>query len=94
MQGLAWLSPDKLGHLAFYGILAWLLARAWRISAWPAWAGAAWTLAFGYGALLECVQAALPHRSFDYADALANALGAALGLWMFRLWLQSKTKPS
>lgn len=80
---LQWLSPDKIGHLLFYAIL----------TGWLFWGGRHWQatdalsmryisgsalLAFLYGAALECVQARLPHRQFDYADMLANGIGALM----------------
>ena len=80
-------SADKIGHLLFYAVLAawlfWAMERAaWQSAkALPIWAlllGAA--IAATYGAALEWVQAFLPHRSFDYADMLANCVGAALAI--------------
>lgn len=87
-------SADKIGHLLFYAVLSawlfWAMERAaWQsATALPKAAlllGA--TIAAAYGATLEWVQAFLPHRSFDYADMLANCVGAALaiaGYWFFR----------
>lgn len=89
---LQWLSPDKIGHLLFYAIL----------TGWWYWGGQRWwntailswryvltgtTLAFLYGAILEGIQARLPNRQFDYADMLANGVGAccALAVWW---WLE------
>lgn len=46
-----------------------------------------------YGASIELVQATLPHRSFDYADMLANCLGALLALVIvvfMQRWLLSR----
>ena len=42
----------------------------------------AWIYATSYGLLLELIQAMIPWRSADLADAVANALGAALGVWI------------
>ena len=44
----------------------------------------AWMFATSYGLLIECLQALLPWRSAELADALANACGAALGVWLAR----------
>ena len=41
-------------------------------------------LSTGYGALLEAVQSVLPYRSGDWRDAVANAVGAVIGLWFAR----------
>lgn len=91
---LQWLSPDKLGHLLFYAIL----------TGWWYWGGQHWwntprlswryvnsgaILAFLYGAVLEGVQARLPHRQFDYADMIANGLGAFLA-WLLWWWWQRR----
>jgi len=42
----------------------------------------AWIYATSYGLLIELLQGLVPWRSADLADALANALGAALGVWV------------
>ena len=75
---------DKAAHLGEYLLFAWLLAQAVRaarmrdrvVSLW------AWIAATSYGGLLEGVQAMLPWRSAELADAVANAVGAALGVWL------------
>ena len=77
---------DKLAHLGEYLLLAWLLVRAMRMSQvlQPAYALWAWIYATSYGLLIEVVQAMLPWRSAELADAAANALGAALGVRLGR----------
>ena len=45
-------------------------------------AGGGGGCAAGYGALIELIQAFLPWRSAELGDALANAVGAALGVWL------------
>lgn len=78
------LSPDKVGHLVFYAILTGLLLWGMAQGQWNTkqFSKGLLLLAFGiasaYGAFLELVQANLPHRQFDYADMLANCLGALL----------------
>ena len=75
---------DKLLHLCEYLLFAWLLVRAVRRSRMqPRTAHLrAWLYATGYGALIELIQAFLPWRSAELADALANAIGAGLGVWI------------
>ena len=73
---------DKIVHLCEYLLFAWLLVQAIRASQMPErtyllWA---WIYATSYGLLIELVQAMLPWRSAEWADAAANALGAALGV--------------
>lgn len=45
-------------------------------------------IASAYGASLEWVQAGIPGRAFDYADMLANIVGACLGAFLFRVYLR------
>ena len=85
---------DKLVHLIEYCLLAWLLVRAIRLREvlQPAYALWAWIYATSYGLLIEVVQAMLPWRSAELADAAANALGAALGVWLSQGMKQSPSR--
>jgi VanZ family protein len=85
------LSIDKVGHLAAYALLVWLLlygCRRQRNGVPPARTG--WSFvaaATAYGALLEFVQGNfIPGRFFGYDDMIANALGA-LGAWLLYRYL-------
>lgn len=85
---IEWLSIDKIGHLTFYMLevifMIWALAKSNK-----------WTksnhkqiiicilVAIIYGTSLEYVQAILPYRSFDYADMLANMVGAITGSLLY-----------
>jgi len=72
------------GHFAAYVVLAFVLAVAlddWRLSR-RAVLGAA-VLAVSLGVAIELVQAPLPYRDCQLADALIDAVGAALGLAVF-----------
>ena len=75
---------DKAVHLCEYFLLAWLLAQAMRATAGASQSLAikAWIIASGYGAMIEGIQAIVPWRSAEIGDAIANALGAALGVWL------------
>lgn len=69
------IGPDKLAHIGLFGLQAWFIYRddvkhrrliAFLISA-------------GYGIIIEILQATVfTGRSYDYADMLANALGAGV----------------
>jgi VanZ family protein len=77
---------DKVAHLCEYLLFAWLLVQAVRASRMPereylVWA---WIYTTSYGLLMELVQAMVPWRSADLADAVINALGAAIGVWIGR----------
>ncbi len=88
------LSPDKVGHLVFYalltGFLFWgMLQGQWRtVLLSKGMLVLAVFIASLYGTFLELVQATLPHRQFDYADMLANCLGALLSLLIY--WYGSR----
>jgi len=72
------------GHFAAYVVLAFVLAVAlddWRLSARAVLGAAA--LSVGLGVAIELVQAPLPYRDCQLADALVDAAGAALGLAVF-----------
>jgi VanZ family protein len=75
---------DKVAHLCEYLLFAWLLVQAVRASQPPAapyrlWA---WRYATSYGLLMELLQAMVPWRSAEWGDVAANAVGAALGVWV------------
>ncbi len=79
---------DKLVHVGMYLSFAWLLTQAVRASRMPEtdyylWA---WMYATGYGLLIEVLQVFLPWRSASIMDAVTNAVGAALGVWIGRAW--------
>jgi VanZ family protein len=81
------------GHFAAYVLLAFVLAVAlddWRLSRRAVLGAAA--LAVGLGVLIELVQAPLPYRDCQVADALIDAAGAALGLMAFSVvvWAQAR----
>ncbi len=73
---------DKIGHLFAYGVLA----------AWSVWmfatSGAQWRAALALVALgiaMEFAQGMLTtYRSMDWKDAVADAIGVGLGLWLAR----------
>ena len=77
---------DKIAHLCEYLLFAWLLVQAIRASSAaggePTYRLWAWVYATSYGVLIELIQAMLPWRSAEWGDAVANAIGAALGVWV------------
>ena len=80
---LPWL--DKAAHLCEYLLFAWCVARATCASGSSRRTILAVSVlcSAAYGALLEGVQFWLPYRSAEWADALANTIGAALGAWLW-----------
>ena len=79
---------DKLAHGCEYLLFAWLLVRAVRLGRLREreYLLFAWLYATSYGALIELIQGLLPWRSADWLDGVANAVGAALGVWLGKRW--------
>lgn len=75
-EGLPSTGWDKTNHLLGYGLLGLLARAGWpRAPAWrPVVALIVW------GALIEALQGLGGHRQAEAGDALANGLGAALGV--------------
>lgn len=69
---------DKYSHAAAYLAVAWSLAWARRATT-PRTLLVVAAVAAAYGAGIELIQATLPARSLDPADAVANTVGAAVG---------------
>jgi VanZ family protein len=78
--------PDKILHALAFGFLSWLAYRAVRFEL-PA-LGVRKQALYGalvaclVGGLLELYQAALPNRTADFVDFLADALGAFGAMWL------------
>jgi len=70
---------DKINHAVAFVVLAFLLRKGWRIGYWKA-------LLFlvAYGGLIELSQLFAIHRSAEWADLGADALGALIGLKIYR----------
>jgi VanZ family protein len=72
---------DKVVHLAIYGVLGWLAARAWPSASRPVIAALATILLVScFGAFDEWHQQFIPLRSMDVLDWAADTTGAALGV--------------
>jgi VanZ family protein len=90
-----WLRWDKITHLFLFGIQSYLLLvaalktnRYGIVTPKTGWLIAVCTISFG--ALVEILQFyVFIGRSGDIKDAIANAIGAMLGIWIFRKYRQS-----
>lgn len=75
---------DKLAHFFLFGIQAWLILKPMQQnfkSLNLKGALVAVALSISYGILVEILQATVfINRSYDYADMLANSIGALLSL--------------
>lgn len=83
-------ATDKLLHAVAFAGLAMLVELALlRLPARKRHALSS-GISAGVGALLELVQSALPYRSAELLDLLADIVGAVLGTalmaWLVRLW--------
>lgn len=84
------MSTDKLGHVAAYALLVWLLLRGFKQKNGH---DADWKIGLAivcaatlYGALLEFVQGNfIPGRLFGYDDMIANTAGA-VAAWGIHWW--------
>lgn len=70
------LPSDKLLHVIAYAVLVFLFGCVLKPTAYIPLLLCAASL----GMLLEYLQGLTPYRSFEWADGLANMLGAVLGL--------------
>jgi VanZ family protein len=91
MQGVDFELKDKVAHFIAFGSMQLTQARAMSFI-WPEWSRkrvATWAAICTtlVGALLEVWQSALPHRSADPWDLLADMIGAtaAAFLWVWFL---------
>ncbi len=75
---------DKIGHFAVFGLLATLVVRSpgWR-RAWPLSAAA---LVSFFGMSDEFHQSFTPGRFVEFADWVADTLGAALAVTLYCKW--------
>jgi hypothetical protein len=80
-------APDKVGHFAIYGMLATAVVRLPALARWPvlgAWWAIAITSAYGLGD--EFRQSFTIMRMFEWADWLADSLGAGLAVGLYLGW--------
>ncbi|WP_295852519.1 VanZ family protein [uncultured Xylophilus sp.] len=62
-------------HLLAFGVLTWLASRAWHRRLF-----AVVPLLLLYGVAIECIQLAVPYRTADLTDVVADAVGIGIGL--------------
>ena len=76
---------DKVLHFAVYALLAAIACWVWpKMDRWKIWLGASL-----YGGLMELCQGYFTQgRMASLADAMANALGAAVAVLLYGYWTQ------
>jgi VanZ family protein len=99
---LDWLKPDKIVHLFVFGLLSYLLMKGFLrremrgiFRKQPALF--AFLLSAVYGCVIEVLQEyVFINRSGEVFDALADAAGALLGIWLYRYLVKkrSSTQPA
>ncbi|MBL0105053.1 MAG: VanZ family protein [Bacteroidetes bacterium] len=88
---LDWLRPDKIVHLILFGVQAYLFIFGFKKQETIAYFHEnprfmAVLISILYGGLVEVLQGTVfISRSADVRDALANALGAFIGLWIYNV---------
>ncbi len=70
---------DKLNHTGAFMVLGLLLRMGWRIDYWQAM-----ILLIAYGGFIEISQLFAVHRSAEWADLGADAIGIFLGLKIYK----------
>jgi len=80
--------PAERIHFLEYGLLGFLLCRAFEGEQWlrTVYAG---MMVIAVGAVDEIIQWFLPMRVGDLRDVLFNALGGLMGLWLGRVYYYS-----
>jgi glycopeptide antibiotics resistance protein len=87
---LQWLKPDKVVHLVLFGVQSYLLMRGFeKQSTFPFLLRHAIVisviLSILFGITVEIMQDyVFIQRSGDVRDAIANAIGALFGWWIYR----------
>ncbi len=79
---------DKVEHAIAYMVLAffWLLA----FESIKKTNYVVIILCVLFGVLMEVLQSTTSYRTFDYADMLANAIGALIGHFFFKIFTKKK----
>ncbi len=89
---LEWLKPDKIVHLVLFGVLSFLLIKAYVGQTTSVFLAAharllSVIISCLYGVLVEVLQEYIfSRRHGDVFDSLADAIGAFLGCWFFNYW--------
>lgn len=94
---LDWLKPDKLVHLFLFGVLSFLLVKAFispnifsTLNNYPKFISIA--IASVYGVVVEIIQEyCIPGRYGDVYDSIADAAGAFIGIWFFVILTRRKS---
>jgi VanZ family protein len=81
---------DKIVHFSVYGLLATLVVRA--RAGGRAWPWMALVITSLYGITDEIHQSYVPGRSMEFADWIADTLGAAVAIFIYTKWTWYRTR--
>ena len=93
---LDWLKPDKLVHLFLFGVLSFLLIKGLAEQTAQKFFYSnpkvlSILISALYGVFIELLQEFIfTSRHGDVYDAIADAIGALIGLWVYDLWQKRK----
>jgi VanZ family protein len=96
LKFLDWLKPDKIVHFILFGTLCFLLIRGFAQQSTFAFLLShpkiyAVVLSSIYGIVIEVLQQyVLIKRTGEVNDAIADALGSFIGLWLYNFWIKRK----
>jgi len=93
-----WLRPDKIVHLFLFGVLSFLLIRAFQqqlsflfLNHHPKIYSV--VISSFYGIVIEVLQEyVFINRSGEVFDAVADAVGALIGVLIFNYWAKRQRK--
>jgi VanZ family protein len=96
LKFLDWLRPDKIVHIVLFGTLSVLLIRGFlqqdnftTLSSHPKLYAV--LLSSMYGIVIELLQEyVFIKRTGEILDAIADALGAFIGLWIYNYWIKRR----
>jgi len=93
-----WLRPDKIVHLFLFGVLSFLLINTFRqqlllifLNHHPKIYSI--LISTVYGIVIELLQAyVFINRSGEVFDAVADTVGALIGVWVYNYWAKRTAK--
>src|SRR4051812_33668667 len=96
LKFLDWLKPDKIVHFVLWGALSFLLVRGFsqqHTFVYVSEHAKMYAIIFSclYGVVIELLQTYIfTYRSGEVYDAIADAVGAFIGVWFYLFWMRRK----
>ena len=97
LKFLDWLRPDKIVHFILFGVLSFLIIRGLlEQTSYPRLIPPARKVAVVfsgiYGIVIELLQEyVFTSRTGEVYDAVADFIGALIGLWFFNYWSRRRS---